>query len=155
MSGDEDIGDRFGEASRWFRFAEEDLRTAVVCLRDEDVPPRQPCYLAQQAAEKALKSCLIACGTDYPRSHDLDYLRNLLPPNWRIHATHPVLAELTEWLVEARYPAIGLTQLKQKLARPSRWRPRCWPRFAPTWTNSSEPGPATSPLQTMTKDNSW
>lgn len=104
MSGDEDIGDRFGEASRWFRFAEEDLRTAVVCLRDEDVPPRQPCYLAQQAAEKALKSCLIACGTDYPRSHDLDYLRNLLPPNWRIHATHPVLAELTEWLVEARYP---------------------------------------------------
>lgn len=104
MSDHEDIEGRADEASRWFRFAEEDLRTALVCLLDEDVPPRQPCYFAQQAAEKALKGCLIACGADYPRSHDLDYLRNLLPPNWRIHTTHPVLAELTEWLVEARYP---------------------------------------------------
>jgi len=104
MSGDEDNEDRTGEASRWFRFAEEDLRTAIACLADEDVPPRQACYFAQQAAEKAFKGCLLACGTDYPRSHDLDYLRNLLPRNWRIHETHPILAELTEWLVEARYP---------------------------------------------------
>ncbi|MBA4179253.1 MAG: HEPN domain-containing protein [Anaerolinea sp.] len=104
MSEDDGISGPYAEASRWFRFAEEDLRTALACLHDSDVPPRQACYFAQQAAEKALKGCLIACGTDYPRSHDLDYLRNLLPPTWRIHAIHPVLAELTEWLVEARYP---------------------------------------------------
>jgi HEPN domain-containing protein len=104
MSGADDTEARTGEASRWFRFAEEDLRTAIACLADEDVPPRQACFFAQQAAEKAFKGCLIACGTDYPRSHDLDYLRNLLPRHWRIHEAHPVLAELTEWLVEARYP---------------------------------------------------
>ena len=104
MSGADDTEARTGEASRWFRFAEEDLRTAIACLADEDVPPRQACFFAQQAAEKAFKGCLLACGTDYPRSHDLDYLRNLLPRNWRIHETHPILAELTEWLVEARYP---------------------------------------------------
>lgn len=93
-----------GEAGRWIRFAEEDLRTAVACLADPDVPPRQACYFAQQAAEKALKACLIACGLDYPRSHDLDFLRNLLPAHWQIHETHPIMAGLTEWLVEARYP---------------------------------------------------
>ena len=104
MSGNKPLDERSGEASRWFRFAEEDLRTAVACRDDDSLPPRQACYFAQQAAEKAFKACLIACGEEYPRSHDLDYLRNSLPPGWRIHKTHPVLAELTEWLVEARYP---------------------------------------------------
>jgi HEPN domain-containing protein len=93
-----------GEADRWFRFAEEDLRGAIVCLNDTTVPPRHACYFAQQAAEKALKACLIECDFEYPRSHDLDYLRNLLPPEWRIHETHPVLRALTEWNAEARYP---------------------------------------------------
>lgn len=104
MSSDDESEDPSFDASRWFRFAEEDLLTAVACVLDQDVPPRQACYFAQQAAEKALKACLIACGRDYPRSHDLNYLRTLLPPQWRVHETHSSLAELTEWLVEARYP---------------------------------------------------
>lgn len=78
------------------QFADEDLRTARACLNDDDVPPRQACYFAQQAAEKALKGCLIACGVEYPRSHDLDYLRSLLPANWQVHRLHPELGALTE-----------------------------------------------------------
>ena len=104
MSDDENVAPTAGEGGRWFRFAEEDLRTAVACLDDGDLPPRQACYFSQQAVEKALKACLIACEVVYPRSHDLDYLRNLLPASWALHKTHGMLGDLTEWLVEARYP---------------------------------------------------
>jgi HEPN domain-containing protein len=135
MPGNDEAADRTNEASRWFRFAEDDLRTARACLVDADLPPRQACYFARQAAEKALKGCLIACLTEYPRSHDLDYLRNLLPPKWRVHASHPVLAELTEWLVEARYPGDWPDATEQKLAQPLRWQPQSCRRFALTSAN--------------------
>lgn len=66
--------------------------------------PRHVCWLAQQAAEKAVKAALVSEEIDFRFSHDLDALRNLLPHHWRLHDTHPDLAELTDWAVEARYP---------------------------------------------------
>jgi hypothetical protein len=39
-----------------------------------------------------------------PFWHNLDALRNLLPPGWSVKQEHPDLAELTAWAVEARYP---------------------------------------------------
>jgi len=62
------------------------------------------CWLAQQSAEKALKAVLVFLQVDFPRSHDLDALRNLIPDGWRLKVDHPDLASLTEWVVEARYP---------------------------------------------------
>lgn len=41
---------------------------------------------------------------DFPRQHDLDMLRNLIPSGWQVKEEHPDLADLTEWAVEARYP---------------------------------------------------
>ncbi|MDR7489356.1 MAG: HEPN domain-containing protein [Armatimonadota bacterium] len=64
--------------------------------------PRHVCWLAQQAAEKALKAALILEGVDFPFRHDLDALRNLLPEGWSVKDEHPDLTELTEWAVEAR-----------------------------------------------------
>lgn len=49
---------------------------------------------------------LLRTNGDYPRSHDLDYLRNLLPESWEIHQRLPSLGALTEWIVEARYPGV-------------------------------------------------
>lgn len=92
------------EASRWLAFAHDDLAAARSLVSDHDIPPRHACYFAQQAAEKALKAMLLRALGTYPRSHDLDYLRNLLPESWAIHARMPKLGVLTEWLVEARYP---------------------------------------------------
>lgn len=66
--------------------------------------PRHVCWLAQQAAEKALKAALILEGVDFPFRHDLDALRNLLPEGWSVKEEYPDLSELTEWAVEARYP---------------------------------------------------
>jgi len=47
-------------AQRWFRLAEQDLAAAGVLLRDGSAALRIVGFLAQQAAEKALKSGLLA-----------------------------------------------------------------------------------------------
>jgi HEPN domain-containing protein len=92
------------EASRWWRFAREDLVTAERLLAEGSFVPRHICWLAQQAAEKTLKAALVLEGIEFPFRHDLDALRNLLPDSWPVRREHPDLAELTEWAVEARYP---------------------------------------------------
>ena len=96
--------DRLIDTARWLRYAEEDLITAETLLKQPHVPPRQACWLAQQATEKALKAVLIFLEVDFPRTHDLNILRNLVPDNWQLKTTHPDLASLTGWAVEARYP---------------------------------------------------
>ena len=92
------------EAARWFRFATEDLRSAEALLRADEAPPRNACYFAQQAVEKALKAVLAFSETDIPRTHDLDALRLLISDEWALKRRHPDLATLSEWAVEGRYP---------------------------------------------------
>lgn len=41
---------------------------------------------------------------DFPMTHNLDALRNLLPAGWSVKEQHGDLAQLTGWAVEARYP---------------------------------------------------
>ena len=96
--------DRLAETTRWLRYAEEDLRTAETLLNQPHVVPRHTCWFAQQAVEKALKAVLVFLQIDFPRTHDLDALRNLVPDSWQFKAACPDLASLTEWAVEARYP---------------------------------------------------
>jgi HEPN domain-containing protein len=92
------------EVRRWLRFAREDLDAADTLLTEEAFIPRHVCWLAQQAAEKALKGALTSQQISFPFRHDLDALRNLLPDGWEVKRQQPDLAELTEWAVEARYP---------------------------------------------------
>jgi HEPN domain-containing protein len=92
------------EVRRWLRYAYEDLVAAETIVGAPDMAPRHACWLAQQAAEKAIKAVLIFLQIDFPRSHDLDALRNLVPDGWQFKEDHPDLADLTEWTVEARYP---------------------------------------------------
>ena len=92
------------DARRWLEYAADDLRTAEFLLQQPDFIPRHPCWLAQQAAEKALKALLIFLQIEYPFSHDLDQIRLLIPEGWRVRYDPPDLSFLTEWAVEARYP---------------------------------------------------
>jgi len=92
------------EARRGLRFAQEDLRVAERLLASPDSVPRHVCWFAQQAAEKSLKAGLVLEGIEFPFRHDLDGLRNLLPPGWSVKEAYPDLGELTAWAVEARYP---------------------------------------------------
>ena len=96
--------DRFAETARWLRYAEEDLITAETLLGQPHVAPRHACWFAQQAAEKALKAVLVFLQIDFPRTHDLDTLHNLVPDGWQLKDARLDLASLTEWAVEARYP---------------------------------------------------
>jgi HEPN domain-containing protein len=92
------------EVRRWLRYAQEDLIAAESLIVLQTIASRHVCWLAQQAVEKALKSVLVFLQIDFPRRHDLDALRNLIPVGWPLKEEHPDLADLTEWAIEARYP---------------------------------------------------
>ncbi|NUM78675.1 HEPN domain-containing protein [candidate division KSB1 bacterium] len=96
--------ERLALVHRWLRYAREDLLAAEAMLGQQSFWPRHACWLAQQAAEKALKAVLVYLQIDFPRRHDLDEQRNLIPEGWQVKADHPDLATLTEWAVESRYP---------------------------------------------------
>lgn len=95
------VPDRLADTARWLRYAEEDLVTAETFLEHPHVPPRQSCWCAQQSAEKALKAVLIFLEIDFPRTHDLNVLRNLVLDSWQLKVEHSDLASLTEWAAEA------------------------------------------------------
>ena len=97
--------DRLADTARWLRYAEEDLITAETLLKQPQVPPRQSCWHAQQAAEKALKAALIFLQIDFHRTHNLNVLRDLLPESWQLKTAPSNLGDLNKWAVEARYPA--------------------------------------------------
>ena len=58
---------------------------AETLLEQRVVVPRHICWLAQQSAEKALKAILVFLALDFPRRHDLDALRNLVPDDWQVN----------------------------------------------------------------------
>ena len=92
------------DAKIWIMYAETDLRAAYTLLDSEEFFPRQICFLAQQCAEKAIKAILIYEEKDFPKNHDLDRLRDLIPEGWEVKKNFPDLAVLTIWAVESRYP---------------------------------------------------
>ena len=92
------------EAGRWLRFSKEDLELASRLLSGSPSAPRHTCWLAQQAAEKAIKAALILEGIEFPFIHDLDALRDQLPRDWPVEDAHADLSGLTQWAAEARYP---------------------------------------------------
>ena len=71
------------EARRWLEYAQEDLASAAAMVEGVIGVPRQACWLAQQAVEKALKSVLVFLRVEFARTHDLDVLRAALPKDWR------------------------------------------------------------------------
>ncbi|MCY3923478.1 MAG: HEPN domain-containing protein [Chloroflexi bacterium] len=92
------------EARRWLRYAREDLHVVERLADGNRSAPRHACWLAQQAAEKALKAALVLEGIDFPFTHDLSALRNLLPDGWPATTPSADLANLTVWGAESRYP---------------------------------------------------
>ena len=94
-----------GSPQEWLIHAESDLRMARLGEHDKTVLPQQVCFHAQQAAEKALKAVLLYARIDFPLTHDLQELLDLLehdsinPPS-EIQGA----GSLTPYAVETRYP---------------------------------------------------
>ncbi|MBI5294445.1 MAG: HEPN domain-containing protein [Chloroflexi bacterium] len=93
-----------GEARKWLDYAAKDLHAAHTLFESGEFFPRQISFLAQQCAEKSVKAVLVFEQVNFPKSHDLDRLRDLIPEGWEFKEAFPDLAELTIWAVESRYP---------------------------------------------------
>lgn len=89
------------ETKRWLQYAKEDFDAAIILKTGV---PRHTCLLAQQSAEKAIKSIYVFINQKIPKTHDLDLLKTLLPDGWIIKTRFDDLSELSFWAVESRYP---------------------------------------------------
>lgn len=118
--------DRLEDTARWLHHAEEDLTTAETFLGHPHMPHRQSCWSAQQSAEKALKTVLIFLQIDFPRTHDLDTLRDLVPESWQLKVAYPDLSDLIRWAVKARYPEDMQGTTKEEVAEAVRQARSIW-----------------------------
>ena len=90
------------DADAWLRYAREDLAMAERTAAGEGFAPRWACFLAQQAAEKAIKAVLVADGTDFPPTHDLRKLRDLVSAR-RLAELDVDLSALSRWATRGCY----------------------------------------------------
>ena len=95
---------RAGSPREWIRYAEADLDLARMPLSRRGLYEHL-CFHAQQAAEKSLKAVLVHLGIDFPATHNLQRLIDLLPEE--VARTAPLLAaaRLTAYAVSSRYPS--------------------------------------------------
>ncbi|MDI7269281.1 MAG: HEPN domain-containing protein [Myxococcota bacterium] len=92
-----------GEATRWLRQAERDLDDARYLLAGDRYG--LACFVAQQAAEKALKAFLYAAGAEEVWGHSVaDLCSEATALDAAFDALRPTLAPLDKFYVPTRYP---------------------------------------------------
>lgn len=92
-----------GSPRDWLRHAEADIALARVELPEGSFY-EYLCFHAQQAAEKSLKAVLTHIGVEFPKTHDLERLVDLLPPPAPPSAVLAAAVSLTDYAVLTRYP---------------------------------------------------
>ncbi|MGH7341885.1 MAG: HEPN domain-containing protein [Candidatus Rokuibacteriota bacterium] len=110
----------------WVTKADNDVLTAAHTIKlGEDCPTDTACYRAQQCVEKFLKAILVLAGVGFPKSHDLERLSALVPPDARPRLSAEEQVTLTEYATEARYPGwddIPLVEARRAVALARRVR---------------------------------
>lgn len=92
-----------GSAEDWLLYAKSDLELARI-EKPEGVLLENLCFHAQQAAEKTLKAVLIFLEIDFPRTHNIRTLLDLLSEAVDVPQEVEESAILTDYAVESRYP---------------------------------------------------
>ena len=91
--------------AEWFRFADDDIDTALLL---KDMRPQHYeiiCYHCEQAAEKYLKGFLVSKGQMPPKTHDLTNLCNLCSGQGNDFSNLlPQCSFLKQFSVSPRYP---------------------------------------------------
>lgn len=89
----------------WLAHARSDLNFALLGHKNSDIMNEQICFHAQQAVEKALKAVLLFHKIDFPLTHDLDELSDILQESG-VSLPEEVtdVGSLTPYAVETRYP---------------------------------------------------
>lgn len=88
--------------------AEEDMSVLNLLLEEEYVPIRPSGFHAQQAVEKALKAWLVLLDEDYPLTHSLFTLLELIGKIDEDCSRYSALSELTPYAVVLRYDSEAL-----------------------------------------------
>ena len=91
-----------GSPIHWLRYALSDLELA--CAKPSHVLLEMLCFHAQQAVEKAVKAVLLAQGVEFPKTHNLRVLFDLLAEQIDIPQEVVIASRLTEYAVSSRYP---------------------------------------------------
>ncbi len=93
------------EVRRWVAKADNDFRNAEYVLTlKENCPFDTVSYHCQQCVEKYLKALLIFRGIDFPRTHDLVVLFNLLREVETLTVQVQDVQPLNRYSIESRYP---------------------------------------------------
>lgn len=87
----------------WMKKAEHDLKSAKIILSSGEEIYDSVCFHSQQFAEKALKALFTARNIEFPKTHNLLLLSNLLL-DADIMQYNEELESLTKYAVESRYP---------------------------------------------------
>lgn len=105
----------------WVQKAENDLKNAANTLKmGEDCPTDTVCFHAQQCVEKYLKAFLVSRDIDFPRTHDIGDLVDLMPRNFRLRLSVEEQQRLTAYATTMRYPGeyepLSLAQARKAVA---------------------------------------
>ena len=91
----------------WLSRAKANLNLAVKGGRLKGVVFEDLCFNAQQAAEKALKAVCLTKGLDFPKTHSLVHLIDILElSGLDVPANVREADVLTQYAVQSRYPSI-------------------------------------------------
>lgn len=89
----------------WLHKAETDLQAAEVLLSCDPPLAYPSCFSSQQAAEKYLKAFLVYNRVDFPKTHDIQQILDLVGQiNSALADSLQEGIALTEYAVETRYP---------------------------------------------------
>ena len=97
----------FNDPSIWMEFAKSDLALA----RQGNFPEVRLgalCFHCQQAAEKALKAVLLKSQVEFPPTHNLKKLFDLLPAPLSAPPDVIEAAKLGDYILKGRYPLDSL-----------------------------------------------
>jgi HEPN domain-containing protein len=91
----------------WMMLADDDLRVAEHTLGMTDACPyRLVAFHAQQCAEKYLKAYLVFLGVDFPFTHNIARLVELVSEHTDWGRALQDAEELTPFAITARYPGV-------------------------------------------------
>ena len=108
-----------GSPADWMRFAHGDLEAACRPLGPGGVRETLT-FHAQQAAEKSIKAVLIHYGVPFPRSHSMEHLMGLIPPEVPRPACLLASVALTPYATVFRYPGGGESVSEEQCSEAAR-----------------------------------
>lgn len=89
-------------AAEWLRFAQDDLRSAEVLLKEKIF--NEVCFHSQQCAEKAMKALIVAKGDVVPKTHRLVDLFELVIKYHKLQNIRTACLVLDQYYIPTRYP---------------------------------------------------